>query len=137
MTLTDLRCDRCGRGLCGPAGGASAGSAAGVRFGYHPGDPRMRDDSGVLCVGCWDDWTAVLGEPRARQCACCGTPVTRTGSLHLRRTDVAGNGWQLCAGHAVELLNQLRTVVDKLEVSTFRFPLEDRASTETDGTSDG
>lgn len=136
MTLTDMRCDRCGRALCGPADGPSAAAAAGVRFGYHPGDPRMRDDSGVLCRGCWEAWAAALGEPRTRRCARCGTPVTRKRSLHLRRLDVAGNGWQLCPGHAVDLLNQLRTVVDKLEASTFRFPLDDDSATESDGTSD-
>lgn len=83
----------------------------------------MRDDSNVLCGGCWSGWTAALGEPRARVCARCGAPVTRTNSLHLRRTDGVGNGWQLCAAHAVDLLNELRTVAEKLYVDSFRFPL--------------
>jgi hypothetical protein len=136
MTLTDMRCDRCGLALSGPAHPGTVDPAAGIRFSYHPGDPRMRDDSGVLCGGCWGDWAARLGEPRARECAWCGTPVTRRRSLHLRRADLPGNGWQLCASHTVDLLNQLRTVVDKLDVATFRFPLEEGSDDDADGGSD-
>jgi hypothetical protein len=124
MTLTDMRCDRCGCGLSGPAAPESVEPREGVRFSYHPGDPRMRDDSGAVCGRCWAEWTKALGEPRARICARCATPVTRKTSLHLRRADAVGNGWQLCAIHAVDLLNQLRTLVDKLDPATFRFPLD-------------
>lgn len=124
MTLTDMRCDRCGLVLAGPAVPGALDPLSGVRFSYHPGDPRMRDDSGVVCGSCWAGWTAELGVPRGRVCARCEVPVTRRTSLHLRRADEVGNGWQLCAAHAVDLLNQLRTVLDKLDPQTFRFPLD-------------
>lgn len=128
MTLTDMRCDRCGRAVAGPCPPGSVLDDGGVRFGYHPGDPRMRDDSGVLCGRCWTQWTAGWGAPRARVCAGCDEPVTRRASLHLRRTDAVGAGWQLCAAHAVAALNELRTVIDKIDPARFRFPLDDDTS---------
>ena len=125
MTLTNMRCDRCSRTLAGPADPGRVDADRGIRFGYHPGDPRMRDDSNVLCGECWAGWIGELGPPRPRVCARCAAAVTRATSLHLRRTDEVGNGWQLCAAHAVDLLNELRTVPEKLDVETFRFPLAD------------
>lgn len=134
MTVTDMRCDRCARAVSGPCPPGSVLDHGGVRFGYHPGDPRMRDDSGVLCGLCWGEWTASWGAPRPRVCAECGRPVARRASLHLRRTDAVGAGWQLCATHAVAALNELRTVVEKIDPSGFRFPLDD--GTSDDGRSD-
>jgi hypothetical protein len=34
------------------------------------------------------------------------------------------------------MLNQLRTVVDKFDVATFRFPLDDGSASDADGDSD-
>lgn len=123
MTLSDMRCDVCAVRLSGLADGEVAQATAGVRFSYHPGDPGMRDDSGVLCVGCWRRWTARLDTPRARVCAICGAPVRRRASLFVRRTDAA-QSWQLCTPHAADLLNVLRTVDPKLDRATFRLPLD-------------
>lgn len=124
VTISDLRCDVCDgllTGLITAPGGGSPG--AGVRFSYHPGDPRMRDDSGVLCGTCWSAWADRLGKPRARVCAECGTAVARTSSLHLRRFD-GHDTWQLCPPHAANLLNRLRTVQPKLDPATFQLPLD-------------
>lgn len=122
MTISNLHCDVCAVLLPGLIAGPDASTARGVRFSYHPGDPRMRDDSGVLCGDCWAAWEHQLGEPRTRACATCGTPVTRTTSLHLRRAD-SRETWQLCRLHAVELLNVLNTVDPKLDLATFQLPL--------------
>ncbi len=114
MTINDLRCDFCGSFLAGPSGG--------LRFGYHPGAPQFRDDSGLACGPCWADAISGLdGAAAIRSCAACGEPVTRTGSLHLRRLD-GGRTWRLCASDAALFLNQLRTVHPKLDPATFRFP---------------
>ena len=122
MTVSNLRCDVCNALLAGLIGGAGRGDMRGVRFSYHPGDPGMRDDSGLLCGACWSAWEGSLGTPRARSCAVCATPVTRTTSLHLRRVDTRAT-WQLCAPHAAELLNTLTTVTPKLDPATFLLPL--------------
>jgi hypothetical protein len=120
MTVSDLRCDVCSVWLSGPVGGPRPA----VGFSYHPGDPRLRDDSGTLCRPCWQRWTDALGERTAGTCAQCQAPVRRRTSLHLRRRDEPGAGWQLCSVHAVGLLNELRTVSPKLDPATFRFPLD-------------
>jgi hypothetical protein len=114
MTINDLRCDFCGRLLAGPSGA--------VRFGYHPGAPQFRDNSGLACECCWADAVGRLDESAGtRSCAACGETITRTGSLHLRRLD-GGRTWRLCASHAARFLNLLRTVEPKLDPATFRFP---------------
>ena len=132
MTISDLRCDVCDAlltGLTAGPGGDSPGG--GVRFSYHPGDPGMRDDSGLLCGACWSEWTYLLGEPRVRVCAACDTAVARTSSLHLRRFG-AHSTWQLCPPHAAELLNRLRTVQPKFDPATFQLPLERRRPRSSD-----
>lgn len=145
MSVTDLRCDRCDRLLLGPGdpqigvpgpGGlemaepaspaetsASETALTPVRFVYHPGDYRLRDDSGLLCAQCWT--TAVEhmgGETRkAGSCAVCRVVLERGQSLHvLRSGDPVA--WELCRVHAVEFLNALHTVEPKLDAATFTFP---------------
>jgi hypothetical protein len=119
MTINDLRCDFCGRLLAVPTGA--------VRFGYHPGAPQFRDNSGLACESCWADAVDRLDEPAGtRSCAACGEAVTRTGSLHLRRLD-GRRTWRLCASHAAQFLNLLRTVEPKLDPATFRFPAVSRS----------
>ncbi|MDN5852765.1 MAG: hypothetical protein L0K86_07965 [Actinomycetia bacterium] len=117
-----MHCDACAVVLAGLDSGED-GPALGVRFTYHPGDPGMRDDSGVLCGRCWAGWAVELGRPRKRVCALCGAAVSRLQSLHLRRLDHP-EGWQLCARHAAERLNLLRTVEPKFDADTFRLPLD-------------
>lgn len=114
----------CGTQVVGLAATGEGAPDMGVRFTYHPGDPRMRDDAGMLCGQCWGQWSSALGEPTPRTCARCGMLVTRRSSLHLRRLDTPGNGWQLCARHAAVALNSLRTVDPKLDPETFRLPLD-------------
>jgi hypothetical protein len=122
MTTSNSRCDVCNALLPGLMAGLRDSRAAGIRFSYHPGDPGMRDDSGVVCSTCWSTWVGPLGEPRARVCAVCGTPVTRKTSLHLSRVDTRET-WQLCTPHAADLLNRLRTVEPKFDPATFELPL--------------
>ncbi|MHB1738176.1 MAG: hypothetical protein ACYCXA_01585 [Actinomycetes bacterium] len=130
MTVHDLACDRCGARLAGiTPGGAGAGTDVvppallGVRFVYHPGDPDLRDNSGLVCPACWATLTEAMGMvDRTDRCAVCEQPVTRHTSLHLHRYDTTGT-WRLCAGHAVAFLNDLRTVAPLLDPETFRFPL--------------
>lgn len=117
MTITDLHCDRCDRFISEPD--------AGVRFVYHPGRAQFRDSSGLLCARCWDELELWLGPDRPlRRCAVCREEVTREQSLHLHRVDDA-QSWRLCAPHAVEFLNRLRTVEPKLDPVTFRFPAQE------------
>jgi hypothetical protein len=123
MTISDMRCDRCGTGLSGLARDPHEDPLGGVRFTYHPGDPALRDDSGVLCERCWSGWTTTFGAPQQRVCATCGTAVRRRASLFVRQLDWQ-TGWQFCTAHAVELLNGLRTVTPKLDPATFRLPLD-------------
>lgn len=123
MSGSDLRCDRCGAGVSGPAGAGSPGPTSGVRFSYHPGDLSLRDDSGLLCGSCWtalDDW---LGPSRMGACAVCAERVGRYQSLHVRRSGQPG-GWQLCAPHAADFLNGLLTVQPKFDRDSFRLPLD-------------
>lgn len=123
MTISDLLCDRCERVLALPPGfdGGTADKQA-VRFSYHPGDPHLRDNSGLLCSACWGMLTARwdTGGERAG-CARCAAPVTRFTSLHVKSSAENGSR-QLCAAHAVEFLNALSTVEPKLDPATFRFP---------------
>ncbi len=124
MTIRDARCDLCGTQVAGLAAPGEGGPAQGIRFTYHPGDPRMRDDAGMLCGQCWGQWAGgARRSPRA-----CVRPLrrglTRRSSLHLRRLDTPGNGWQLCARHAAETLNSLRTVDPKFDPESFRLPLD-------------
>ncbi|GAB90796.1 hypothetical protein GORHZ_118_00120 [Gordonia rhizosphera NBRC 16068] len=123
MTMSNLRCDMCDRLLPGLIPGTGDMPGSGVRFSYHPGDPGMRDDSGLLCSECWSAWTGGLGEPTPRVCAVCRTPVARTSSLFVSRIDDRQT-WQFCAPHAAELLNRLRTVEPKFDPASFRLPLD-------------
>jgi hypothetical protein len=139
MTISDARCDRCGVPVSGlgpsAAGEDEAGEdelgqvggmlSAGVRFGYHPGDPSLRDDSGVLCRTCWRSWEERLGSVRPRVCAVCGVSLQRVSSLFVRPVD-RHESWQLCAPDAADLLNTLRTVEPKLDRETFRLPRQPR-----------
>lgn len=121
MTVTDLHCDRCERLLAGPGSDVLTGPY-GVRFVYHPGDPRLSDDTGMLCRDCWAQVETRFGATRPRnRCAVCDVPVERFGSLHLRGAGEA-RGWQLCVSHAVEFLNALATVTPKLDAATVVFP---------------
>jgi hypothetical protein len=118
MTIYDLRCDICGRLIPLPA--------YGVRFSYHPGRADLRDDSGLACAQCWMAAVRDLGEPGGGSaCAACGTAVSRSASLHLRRSGEPAS-WRLCAADAAAFLNRLRTVEPKLDPATFRFPARER-----------
>jgi ribosomal protein L37E len=118
MTVTDMRCDRCGIFLVGPAGPDAVPGRSARRFLYHPGDFHLRDDSGLFCDRCADGMREILGEHRKAHCATCGVPVERERSLYFY---VGGDDkpWQLCAPHAAELLNTLRTVDPKLDPASF------------------
>jgi len=119
VTVFDLRCDRCGTMLLGPAEEADPAGPYGMRFLYHPGDFFLKDDSGMLCGGCWSavvDWLDV-DRPEGR-CGVCHIALEHAHSLHLHRSNDP-YGWQLCKPHAVEFLNSLRTVEPKLDLDTF------------------
>jgi hypothetical protein len=121
MTIRDLLCDVCGRAVPGPGGAGVPAGAGGVRFAYHPGNLRLRDDSGLVCERCWAEcWRDT--NPVRKQCAVCGQAVAHEGSLHIRRLDEPQT-WQLCRSHAVRFLNRLRTVDPKLDPATFQFPM--------------
>ena len=110
MTVFDVHCDRCGTQLASPD--------AAVAFVYHPGDLVLKDDSGLLCRSCWRAALGWLGvEQQPNVCARCGVAVEYARSLHLQRRGES-EGWQLCPEHAVQFLNQLRTVEPKLSVET-------------------
>ena len=110
MTVFDVRCDRCGTELASPNDA--------IRFVYHPGDMVVKDDSGLLCRSCWRAALGWLGvEQQPNVCARCGIPVEPSRSVHLLRSGEA-EAWQLCREHAVEFLNQLRTVEPKLTVES-------------------
>jgi len=126
VTITDLRCDLCGRPLAGPATGEGDGDTAGrgIRFVYHPGSAELRDDAGLLCLTCWDETVTWLGTDPVlgrAPCARCSAPPDDEPRLHVSRLhDV--RSWQLCRADAVEFLNRLRTVEPKLDVETFTLP---------------
>jgi hypothetical protein len=126
VTVSDLRCDRCGALLTGPTDDEAISGSGGVRFLYHPGDPLLKDDSGMLCGSCWTTLRGWLGDERPQdRCAVCGERVPTGRSLHLHR---AGDpvAWQLCVRHAVAFLNGLRTVEPKLDVRTLTWPVRRR-----------
>ncbi len=111
MSVHDLRCDRCGSAIGGPD--------QGVRFLYHPGDFLLKDDSGLLCLSCWQATTSWLGGQGAKNhCSVCALAVEHRSSLHIHRAGDPAS-WQLCRVHAVEFLNGLRTVEPKLELESF------------------
>jgi hypothetical protein len=119
VTVFDLRCDRCGTMLLGPAEDADPSGPLGIRFLYHPGDFFLKDDSGMLCGPCWSGLTQWLGAERPEgSCAVCHVVLEHALSLHLHRSNDP-YGWQLCKPHAVEFLNGLRTVEPKLDPATF------------------
>ncbi len=131
MSVSNARCDRCSMPVTGlidpenlhlPAGSDDERERRGVRFSYHPGEVALRDDSGILCLECWREWTAPLGEPTSFVCAICGSTLSREESLFVRPVG-AKTAWQLCAPDAVDLLNQLETVEPKLDKETFHLPL--------------
>lgn len=122
MTISDLRCDCCQRRLVLPPGFAGEpASQRSIRFSYHPGDPHLRDNSGLSCQPCWDrlvgTWTASAPD----RCAACAAPVTRFTSLHVKSSAQSGSH-QLCMVHTVAFLNALATVQPKLDQASFRFP---------------
>ncbi len=123
--MTDLRCDHCECGLPLPPDLAlNDRRRASVRFSYHPGNPHLRDNSGLLCLACWNELAAGWDEaPIVDRCTRCGAVVSRFTSLHIRASETSGEV-QLCASDAVDFLNALRTVDPKLDPETFRFPTE-------------
>ena len=123
MTISNLRCDVCNALLPGLIAEPRDDQGRGVRFSYHPGDPRMRDDSGLLCGTCWTEWAGWLGSPEPRICAVCKAPLARTSSLFVTKM-LDRQTWQLCAPHAADLLNRLQTVEPKFDRSTFQLPLD-------------
>ncbi len=130
MTVSNQRCDVCGRSLAGLVVGdqpVADGSALGVRFAYHPGDIELQDSSGTLCAACWARWCDWLGADRPGRCCVCGVEAGRWQSLHLRRMG-GPEHWRLCAPHAADLLNRLETVQPKLDRDAFRLPFADRPS---------
>ena len=120
MTITDLRCDICGTSLAGSAMLDPEDPRSATRLYIHPGDPLHRDDSNLTCLACWHELTAWMGGTgRPDVCGVCGEAVTYEGSLHvLEMTGRIGEApeWQLCRGHAVELLNRLRSTDPKMRV---------------------
>lgn len=123
MTVTDLRCDHCGKGLAGPEGLPGGAGRLGVRFTYHPGSPALKDDSGLMCEGCWAGVVTWLGAPAGASSACarCGAGLDEGRLVVLRPGELLA--WFLCRRCAVAFLNGLRTVTPKLDVDTFRFPV--------------
>jgi len=121
MTISDLRCDRCGSFLAGPGGVADGLGRRAVRFAYHPGSPHLKDDSGLVCESCWADMSGWLGAPTAKDaCAVCASCLDEGRLVVYRPGELVA--WPLCRSHAVEFLNALRTVEPKLDASTFAFP---------------
>ena len=110
MTVFDVRCDRCGKELTSPNDA--------IRFLYHPGDLVLKDDSGLLCRSCWRAALGWMGvEQRENACARCGIAVEHSRSVHSSAAESPRAG-SSAAQHAVEFLNQLRTVEPKLSVET-------------------
>lgn len=130
MTVSNLRCDVCGRSLTGLVPGddpVDRSAAGGVRFAYHPGDIDLQDSSGTVCAACWAEWVAWLGGDQPGRCSVCGVETGRWQSLHLRRMG-GSQHWRLCAPDAADLLNRLDTVQPKFDRDTFRLPFADRTS---------
>lgn len=123
MTIFDFRCDRCGAGLAGLQGvGPTADSPrAGIRFRYHPGDPALGDDGGLMCPPCWSEASSGLADPDPQRCAACGADLRGRPALQLSQMDQL-RAWALCTGDALDWLNRLRTVDPKLDPATFVLP---------------
>lgn len=121
MSVADLLCDICGRGLSGSAIVEAEGSRAAVRLMLHPGDPLHKDDSVLVCRTCWKEVADGMGpECIPDKCSVCGDAVVYDASLHVlimtgRMGDVPE--WQFCRPDAVGFLNRLRTTEPKLQVS--------------------
>jgi len=119
VTISDLRCDFCGRLLAGSAW-LEQGDSGAIRLFVHPGDPLLRDDQPLLCRVCWAELRVQIGDPdRADVCAVCDSAVTYTASLHiLEMTGKIGEapGWQFCREHGVRLLNRFRFIDPKMAV---------------------
>lgn len=122
MTVSDLLCDRCGAPLSGPEGIEGGSGRLGVRFTYHPGAPALKDDSGLVCEGCWRTVVEWLGAPAGATecCVRCGDTLRDGRLVVLRPGELLA--WFLCRVDALEFLNGLRTVEPKLDPETFRFP---------------
>lgn len=118
MSVTDMRCDRCGNVLAGPAGLEGVGGRGAVRLVYHPGSYKLKDDSGLLCEGCASAVRDELGERTEGRCGLCGEPVEHKRSVHVF-VAMDPKSWQLCPRHGAEFLNTLRTVSPKLDPETF------------------
>lgn len=118
MTVADMRCDRCGCVLVGPAGSGLAEGRSAHRFLYHPGDVGLRDDSGLLCDGCLEQARGELGASAKNRCCVCSVTLARDRSLFVYLGGTT-KPWQLCATHGASFLNTLRTVEPKLDPSTF------------------
>lgn len=123
MTIYDLRCDRCDGVLVGPAAPMSGGGPRGVRFRYQPAAaPGLGDDAGLLCEACWRDCTTWFGTPAIGRCSRCGADLRTAPALVVSGAGDLG-GPLLCATHALEFLNSLRTVEPKLDPETFLLPV--------------
>jgi DNA-directed RNA polymerase subunit RPC12/RpoP len=122
MTIFDLRCDRCGTAIIGPATADRDDDRYGVRFAYHPGSRELSDNSSMVCSACWtamENWlgdeTEEVDEPT---CSVCG--VALESCLFVHRG--GSTQWLLCHAHAIEFLNSLRTVEPKLDADSFVLP---------------
>jgi hypothetical protein len=126
VSVTDLLCDVCGTALVGPAVPDAHDGPRAVRFMYHPGEFRLKDDSGLVCADCWAAIASRLGDRHSDRCCRCSEPVTTRQALHWHR---AGDPepWLLCRRHAAELLNTLRTVEPKLDPDTMLFAADWRS----------
>ncbi len=121
--MTDLLCDFCGAqlvGLVGALPGLPGGR--GVRFLYHPGDVRFKDDSGLACEECFAAAVAWLGaEAPLATCSRCSEELGSEGSLYVVPVGES-RYWRLCRKDAVSFLNRLITVEPKLTLDSFEFP---------------
>lgn len=124
MTVTDLRCDRCGSALTGLATGPDAGANEAVRFRYHPGRKDLADDAGLMCVRCWSALVDSFADPGTDACAWCGVDLGEQPALFVNEAGEP-TGWRLCRDDALVFLNGLRTVVPKLHPSSFVLPPRD------------
>ena len=94
-----------------------------MRFVYHPGWARLRDDSGLLCGRCWAEAEGWMGEPALGPAPGprCGEPAGDEPRLHVSQLNDLRT-WQLCRRDAAAFLNRLRTVEPKLDPETFALP---------------
>lgn len=123
MTISDLRCDRCGSPLTGLAGFPFAEGRLGVRFSYDPGIPALRDDAGLMCESCWAEVSSWMGSQlRGTRCSRCRAALDHGRLVVSLPGDLLA--WSLCRSDAVEFLNGLRTVDPKLDAVLFEFPVD-------------